>query len=96
MPKEWSVAVICPIHKKNEKSICSNYRRISLLSVIYKILSKILAKRLNPYTEEILGNYQCGFRRDRSTTDQIFALKNIVTCVRFPWLNNVSTATTMG
>jgi hypothetical protein len=78
MSKEWSVAVICPIHKKNEKTICSNYRGISLLSVIYTVLSKILAKRLNPYTEDILGDYQCGFRRDRSTTDQIFALKNIL------------------
>jgi hypothetical protein len=77
MPKEWSVAVICPIHK-NEKTICSNYRGISLLSVIYKVFSKILAKRLNPYIEEILGDYQCGFRRDRSTTDQIFVLKNIL------------------
>jgi hypothetical protein len=71
MPKEWSVVVICPIHKKNEKTICSNYRGISLLNVIYKVLSKIQAKRLNPYTEEILGDYQCGFRRDRTTTDQI-------------------------
>jgi hypothetical protein len=74
MPKEWSVAVICTIHKKNEKTICSNYRGISLLSVIYKVFSK----RLNPYTEVILGDYQCGFRRDRSTTHQIFALKNIL------------------
>jgi hypothetical protein len=78
MPKEWSVAVIYPIHKKNEKTICSNYRGISLLSVIYKVLSKILAKRLNPYTEQILGDYQCGFRRARSTTDQIFVLKNVL------------------
>jgi hypothetical protein len=50
----------------------------ALLRVIYKVLSKILAKRLNPYTEEILGDYQRGFRRDRSTTDQIFVLKNIL------------------
>jgi hypothetical protein len=78
MPKEWSVAVICPIHKKNEKTICSSYRGISLSSVVYKVLSKILAKRLNPYTEDILGDYHCGFKRDRSTTDQIFALKNIL------------------
>jgi hypothetical protein len=60
-----------------KQSVAIN-RGISLLSVIYKVLSKILAKRLNPYTEEILGDYKCGFRRDRSTTDQIFALKNIL------------------
>jgi hypothetical protein len=35
MSKEWSVAVICPIHKKNEKKMCSTYTGISLLSVIY-------------------------------------------------------------
>jgi hypothetical protein len=44
---------------------------ISLLSPTYKILSNILPSRLTPYAEEIIGDHQCGFRRNRSTTDRI-------------------------
>jgi hypothetical protein len=43
-----------------------------LLSTSYKIVCNILLSRLIPYADEIIGDRQCGFRRDRSTTDQIF------------------------
>jgi len=62
--KGIEMMIICPIHKKVDKTDCQNYRGISLLSVIYKVFAKILAKRLSPYTEQIIGDYQCGFRRD--------------------------------
>ena len=78
MPKEWTMTVICPIHKKGDKTDCQIYRWISILSVIYKVFAKILAKRLSHYTERIIVDYQCGFRRDRSTMDQIFALRSIL------------------
>ena len=32
-----------------------------------KIVSHILLSRLTPYAEEIIGDHQCGFRRNRST-----------------------------
>ena len=51
MPKEWTMTIICPIHKKGDKTNCQNYRGISLLSVIYKVF----AKRLSPYTEQIIS-----------------------------------------
>jgi len=61
MPKEWTMTIICPIHKKGNKTDCQNYRGFSILSVIYKVFAKILAKRLSSYTEQIIGDYQCGF-----------------------------------
>jgi hypothetical protein len=37
----------------------------------YKILSNILLARLTPYVNEIIGDHQCEFLPNRSTTDQI-------------------------
>ena len=62
-------SIIVPIYKKDDKTVCSNYRGISLLLTTYKILSNILLSRLTPYAEEITGDRQCGFRRIRSNTD---------------------------
>jgi sorting nexin-29 len=61
-----------PIHKKGDKTDCSNYRGISLLSTSYKILSNILLSRLIPHANEMIGDHQCGFQRNRSMTGQIF------------------------
>ena len=44
----------------------------------YKILSNILLSRLIPYAEEVIGDHHCGFRRNRSTTDHIFCIRQIL------------------
>ena len=44
----------------------------------YKILSNILLSRLTPYAKEIIGDHQCGFRRNRSTIDHIFCIRQIL------------------
>ena len=77
MPEEWKESIIVPIHKKEDKTDCNNYRGISLLPTTYKILSSILLSRLTPYAEEIIGDHQCGFRRNRSTTDHLFCIRQI-------------------
>jgi hypothetical protein len=69
---------VVPIHKKGDKTECSNYRGISLLSTSYKILSNILLARLNPYADEIIGDHQCGSRHNRSTTVQILYIRQIL------------------
>jgi sorting nexin-29 len=58
-------------------SDCNNYCGISLLSTSYNILSNILLSRLTPYIDEIIGDHQCGFRSNRSTTSQIFCIRQI-------------------
>jgi len=78
LPEQWKDSIIIPIFKKGDKMSCNNYRGISLLPTCYKILSNILVARLVPYVEEICGDHQCGFRRNRSTTDQIFTIRQIL------------------
>jgi hypothetical protein len=77
-PDQWEESIIVPVHKGD------NYCGISLLSTSYKILSNILPSRLSAYIyiyiyiciyiDEIIGDHQCGFRRNRSNTDQIFCI----------------------
>jgi hypothetical protein len=78
LPEEWKESVIVPIRKKGDKTDCNNYRGISLLPTTYKILSNILLSRLIPYAEEIIEDHQCGFRHNRSTTDHIFYIRQIL------------------
>jgi hypothetical protein len=68
-PQQWKESIIVPVYKKGDKTDYNNYRGISLLSTAYKILSNILLARLTPYVNEIIGDHQCGFHRNRSTTD---------------------------
>jgi len=64
-PKEWQDAIVIPIHKKGDKTDCNNFRGISLLNVTYKILSKIILKRLEEYSNTIIGEHQTGFVKGR-------------------------------
>jgi hypothetical protein len=66
------------LHRKDDKTDCSNYRGISLQPPSYKILPNILLSRSIPYADEIIGDHQCGLRRNRSTTDQIFYIRQIL------------------
>jgi hypothetical protein len=75
---QWKEPLILPVHKNGDKTDCNNYRGVSLLSTSYKILSNILLSWLGPYIDEIIGDHQCAFRRNRSTTDQIFCIRLIL------------------
>jgi len=80
--EEWKEgrkeSVTVPVYKKGDKTDCSNYRVISLLPNMYKILSNILLCRLLPYAEEVIGDHQFGFQCNRSTTDHIFSIQKIL------------------
>lgn len=58
--------------------VCGNYRGILLLPVSFRIFSNILLSRLAPYADKIVGDDQAGFRRNTSTIDQIFSLRQIL------------------
>ena len=72
-------AVIFSLCKnKGEKSDCSNYQGITLLSIAGKILAHVLLIRFIPtIAQENMPESQCGFRSNRGTTDMIFLLRQI-------------------
>ena len=68
VPKDWKRANIVPIFKSGSKEDPSNYRPVSLTSVVVKLCESVIKKRWNNYLEkkEILTNGQFGFRKGRS------------------------------
>lgn len=65
---------------KEEKDKVENYRGISLLCSAYKVYAEILRKKLEKEVEEkgLLPESQAGFRKGRSTMDNIFIFNHIV------------------
>jgi hypothetical protein len=78
LPEEWKESIIVPIYKKGHKTDYNNYRCIPLLPTTYKSFSNILLSRLIPYAVEVIGDHQRGFRRNRSTTDHLFCISQIL------------------
>ena len=68
-PDQLKIAKIIPIHKGGAKNISSNYRPISLLPILGKVLEKIIAARFLKFINKhnILTQNQFGFRKNRST-----------------------------
>ena len=68
------MSIIVPIFKKGGKIDYSNYEGIPLLSTTNKILSQILLSKLTPHAHELIEDHQCGFRRNKSTIDNIVCI----------------------
>ena len=73
---EWKDAVITVLHKKGDKTEYGNYRGISLVSYVGKMLLHVVARKLSAYCEakRLLLEEQCEFRPDSSTTDKVFVV----------------------
>lgn len=80
IPSEWEMSIVVPLYKRGDKERAGNYRGISLLCTAYKIYAKILRKRLEEYMEKkgLIPDSQAGFRKGRSTIDNIFILNHII------------------
>ena len=49
--KQWKDTVVTVLHKKGNKTECGNYRGISLVSHVGKVLLKVVARKLSAYCE---------------------------------------------
>ena len=79
MPADLRDASIVSLFKnKGLRADCGNHGGISLLSIAGKILARIMLNRVIPsIAEKNLPESQCGFRRNRSTVDMVFAVRQI-------------------
>ncbi|KAL9977741.1 hypothetical protein ACROYT_G015180 [Oculina patagonica] len=78
VPEDWKKSLIVKVPKKGDLTQCDNYRGISLLSVPSKIFCRILIDRVKRGVDEMIRQEQAGFRSGRGTSEQIFALRNIL------------------
>jgi hypothetical protein len=69
---------LCPVYKKGDKLDCKNYRGICLLKLTYKVFAKFLYDRLLPHANAAVEHYHAEFQSGKSTTDQLFALCQIL------------------
>ena len=79
-PERLSVGLITAVHKSGDKFDMSNYRGITVGSVIAKLFAIILEQRLSTWAEEhaVKAKGQAGFRKDFRTTDNIFILRSLI------------------
>ena len=71
LPTEWKSANVTPVHKKNKKEPASNYRPISLLPLISKVLERCVCYRFYDHLHEIINKAQYGFIHSRSCVLQL-------------------------
>ena len=80
-PEKMKVAKIIPIYKSGKRSDCTNYRPISLLPQISKILEKLFNARLTAFLNRynVISPAQYGFRENMSTSHALTELVDEIT-----------------
>jgi len=85
VPNQWKSAVIFPLPKIPQPQVCSDYRPISLTSILSRIFERLLIKEFlyplftqPPYLSPLLGD-QYAFRPSGSTTSALVSLLQITT-----------------
>jgi hypothetical protein len=72
LPKLFKRAKVIAIPKPGKDgSDPAHYQPISLLSVMYKLLERLILQRIQPLIEAATPVHQAGFRKHRSCTEQV-------------------------
>ena len=68
-PKEWKMARVTSIFKKDDRTDPNNYRPISVISAISKVFERLIFDQLYSYLQSngLLAKTQSGFRAQHST-----------------------------
>ena len=78
LPSDWKHATVSPMFKKGAKNIASNYRPISLTSIVCKIMESIIKDKIMSHLldKKLISRHQYGFVPGRSTTTQLLHYLN--------------------
>ena len=78
IPDDWSRSLIVKLPKKGDLTVCRNWRGITLMLTAAKVMGRVIVTRIREGINQQLRDEQAGYRRGRSTTEQIFVLRNII------------------
>lgn len=82
-PETWSQAIISVIHKEGkDPTLCKGYRPISLICNDQKMLTSILAHRVQRHITNLIKPDQTGFIPNRQGANNIRRTLNIITCAK--------------
>ena len=71
LPMEWRTHLVKPIFKSGDITSVKNYRPISLLPIVSKVLEKIVYNNIVNFITSSISPHQFGFLRNRSTLQQL-------------------------
>ena len=83
IPQEWKVHLIVPVHKSADYVSVKNYRPISLLCYLSKVLESLVYNRIINCVLNSVTTCQFGFLPGRSTTQQLLLYLNEIFQVTF-------------
>ena len=77
-PSEWKTAKVIPLFKRGQRSLLDNYRPISILPVVSKLMERILYDQIYEYfnQQNLFSKHQFGFRPYHSTTTTLLNCTN--------------------
>ena len=78
MPAEWKESHIIKLPKKGVVRECKKSRGISLLTLVRKILNRVMLLRPQAAVDAVLRDQKAGFRKDGSFNDQIATPRLII------------------
>ena len=74
IPNDWKMANVVPIHKKGNKHEVSNYRPISLTSLVMKTFERIIKEELLHHVNEYIDPRQHGFLAKKSCATNLVGM----------------------
>ncbi|KAK6760849.1 hypothetical protein RB195_022061 [Necator americanus] len=82
IPDQWKTSRTVLIHKKGGREDLRNYRPICLLSLLYKVFTKIILTRTSRALDEAQPQEQAGFRQGFSCLDHIQTVPRVIEVCR--------------
>ena len=79
-PSKWKIGNVIAIFKKGSPSLPSNYRPISLISCLGKVMERVVFKHVYNYLHDnnLIYGYQSGFLPKFSTVHQLIEMYNCI------------------